>query len=133
MPKDGDYSILLIKRSAEPFKGLYALPGGFMEINETLEEAAIRELKEETGVIAPNLTQVFTFSALNRDPRGRVISTCFAGIIDDINQIQPQASSDAANLDWFNLNDLPPLAFDHDRIISTVIAIFLTPTKNTPT
>ena len=132
MPKDGDYSILLIQRLEEPFKGLYALPGGFMEIDETLEEAAMRELKEETGVSTPHLTQVSTFSALDRDPRGRVISTCFAAIVDDTDHIQPQAGSDAAHLDWFNIYDLPPLAFDHAQVVSTVIRIFLSPTRINP-
>jgi 8-oxo-dGTP diphosphatase len=127
MPKDDNFSILLIQRAAEPFQGLYALPGGFMAIDETLESAAFRELKEETGLHVPHLAQVHTFSALDRDPRGRVISTCFAALIDERKPIQPTAGSDAAQLAWFKLDSLPPLAFDHEQVISAVADRFLSP------
>jgi 8-oxo-dGTP diphosphatase len=127
MPKDDDFLLLLIQRANEPYRGLYALPGGFMEIDETLGKAASRELEEETGLKALPLTQVYTFSALDRDPRGRVISTCFAAVLDHSNQIQLKASSDAANLDWFELKNLPRLAFDHTMIIETVVNRFLVP------
>ncbi len=127
MPKDGNFKVLLIQRSQEPYQGLYALPGGFMNIEETLEEAAQRELKEETGLESPPLTQVHTFSAPDRDPRGRVISTCFAAILPKSSQIDIQAGSDAADALWFPINQLPPLAFDHALMIQTVIEKFLTP------
>jgi len=125
MPIDGNFKILLIQRAANPFKGLYALPGGFVEIQETLEEAARRELMEETGLKTSQLTQVHTFSAPNRDPRGRVISTCYAAILQDPNLIELQAGSDAADAGWFNINQLPPLAFDHSTVIQTVVEKFL--------
>lgn len=125
VPKGGNFSLLLIKRAQKPFKGLYALPGGFVEIQETLEEAAVRELMEETGMKIPQLTQVHTFSALDRDPRGRVISTCFAMIVENSNQNQPQAGGDAADIGWFDLDDLPPLAFDHAQVIQTVIEKYI--------
>jgi 8-oxo-dGTP diphosphatase len=125
MPVDGNLMVLLIKRAEEPYKGLYALPGGFMEIQETLEEAAARELMEETGLKIPHLTQVHTFSAPERDPRGRVISTCFAAILPDSQGIELRAGSDATNASWFNLTELPPLAFDHAQVIQTTVNKFL--------
>jgi len=127
MPKDEHFAILLIQRSGDPFLGLYALPGGFMEIQETLEEAASRELKEETGLENTQLTQVHTFSAVDRDPRGRVISTCYAAILAASDPINLQPGSDASRAAWFNLNELPPLAFDHAQIIQTVVKKYLIP------
>ena len=130
MPKGGDFKVLLIQRAQEPFRGLYALPGGFIDIQETLEEAAHRELEEETGLKIPQLTQVHTFSTLGRDPRGRVISTCFATILRDSSQIELKASSDAADVTWLNINKLPPLAFDHNLVIQLVIEKFLYPLQD---
>jgi 8-oxo-dGTP diphosphatase len=101
-----------------------------VEIQETLEEAARRELLEETGLKTSRLTQVHTFSAPDRDPRGRVISTCFAMVLPDASQIELRAGSDAADAGWFNLDQLPPLAFDHMTVIQTVIEKFL-PTGST--
>jgi 8-oxo-dGTP diphosphatase len=115
--KEGaDYQILLIKRAQEPFQNKYALPGGFIGINESLEDAARRELLEETGVEIAEMVQIHTFSAPDRDPRGRVISTAFGAIINDTKQ-SLQAGSDAADVNWFYLSDLPELAFDHAEII----------------
>jgi 8-oxo-dGTP diphosphatase len=127
MPQDDEFRILLIQRAREPFKGLYALPGGFVEIQESLEEAAFRELREETGFVLPQLTQIHTFSSLDRDPRGRVISTCFGAIMSDSSSQIPQAGSDAADCAWFNIENLPHLAFDHEHIIRTALEKFLTP------
>jgi 8-oxo-dGTP diphosphatase len=101
-----------------------------MEIQETLEAAALRELKEETGLEIPALTQVHTFSALDRDPRGRVVSTCFAAILQDSDQIDIQAGSDAAEAGWFSLNELPELAFDHQQVIRRVVEKFLSPQQD---
>ncbi|MCK4801855.1 MAG: NUDIX hydrolase [Anaerolineales bacterium] len=115
--KDDDFQVLLIKRAKPPFQGSFALPGGFVNQEETLEQAAQRELWEETGLQNINLTQIHTFSDPDRDPRGRVISTAFGGIIEDKCEGNPQAGSDAAELGWFNLSNLPPLAFDHDVVI----------------
>jgi 8-oxo-dGTP diphosphatase len=88
-----------------------------MEIGETLEDAALRELKEETGVTGIPLQQIHTFSDLNRDPRGRVISTVYAGIIKSTMMKNIQAGSDAQKVRWFNMKDLPQLAFDHLQIL----------------
>jgi 8-oxo-dGTP diphosphatase len=125
MPDENHFKILLVQRGSEPFKNAYALPGGFVEIQETLEDAARRELKEETGLSITGLTQIHTFSDPERDPRGRVISTCFAAILAESDQIDLRSGSDAADAGWFNLEELPPLAFDHGHIIQTVIRKFL--------
>ena len=115
-----DIEVLLIKRGQNPYKGSYALPGGFVNLEESLQEAAIRELLEETGVKEIPLIQVYTFSDPDRDPRGRVISTAFTGLTkDDYGQLS--AGSDADDLDWFPVSDLPPLAFDHKMMITKSI------------
>jgi 8-oxo-dGTP diphosphatase len=120
--KSGDiYQILLIERAQEPFQGCYALPGGFVEIDESLEDAAERELLEETGLEGLQLIQIHTFSDPNRDPRGRVISTAFGGLMDESDLQLPSTGSDAADSKWFPLNELPDLAFDHLKIIQVAI------------
>ena len=112
-----EYQVLLIKRAQDPFRGSYALPGGFVEMKESLEQGAERELWEETGVQNIQLTQIHTFSEPDRDPRGRVISTAYGAVIEEDDRIHIQAGSDAAEVGWFNLSDLPVLAFDHKLII----------------
>ena len=112
-PFGDDYQIFLIQRAQEPFQGKFALPGGFVEIDESLEEAAQRELFEETGIEKIQLTQIHTFSDPDRDPRGRVISTCFGCVLKAQDQINFRAGDDAADAGWFDLLDLPTLAFDH--------------------
>ena len=119
--KNGEYQVLLIKRAQDPFRGSYALPGGFVEMKESQEQAAERELREETGLQNIKLEQVHTFSDPDRDPRTRVISTAYSAVIDNESQIHPQAGSDAAEVGWFNLSDLPILAFDHKLIIKISI------------
>jgi 8-oxo-dGTP diphosphatase len=120
--KEGDeYQVLLIQRAQEPYQGTFALPGGFVEIKESLEDAAQRELLEETGLDGVQLHQIRTFSDPNRDPRGRVISTAFAGLIIDLTPQIPSAGSDAAKVGWFSLSELPQLAFDHLKIIQVTI------------
>lgn len=121
------YRVLLIKRAQAPFAGKYALPGGFVDLNETLEEAAGRELREETGLEDIRLVQIHTFSDLDRDPRERVISTSYGAVIDDDDQILPQAGSDAVEAHWFDLSNLPPLAFDHNIIIQAAIKKMILP------
>jgi len=125
MPTEGGQQILLIQRAFDPFQGMYALPGGFVDIQETLEAAARRELEEETGLKVPQLTQVHTFSEPDRDPRGRVISTCFAAVLTGDLQFELQAGDDASQAEWFDLKELPSLAFDHAVVIQTVIDKFL--------
>jgi 8-oxo-dGTP diphosphatase len=108
--------VLLIERGNEPYKGLWALPGGFIEIDEELEDATARELKEETGLDGIKLQQLRTYGTVGRDPRGRQISVVFMGILKDEKK-QIKAGDDAAKIGWFDLKKLPTLAFDHKEII----------------
>ena len=112
--------ILLIKRLDPPFKDMWALPGGFMEMEETLEETARRELMEETGIRAGELIRFDTYDKPGRDPRGRTITQVFVMIWKE-EMGRPKAGSDAANLQWFGLNELPELAFDHQQIVNDVL------------
>lgn len=111
-----DLHVLLVERGIEPFKGMWALPGGFLNLDETAEEGARRELMEETGVQDVYLEQFHTFSAVKRDPRERVITIAFYAMVrkSDYRLI---AGDDAARAEWFVIDELPPLAFDHDEII----------------
>jgi 8-oxo-dGTP diphosphatase len=111
--------VLLIRRKGEPFAGMWAIPGGFVEMDETLGATARRELREETGLEVGAMEQLHTFGDPGRDPRGRVISVVYlARAIAD--QLRPKASDDAAELAWHSLAKLPPLAFDHDKILVLV-------------
>jgi 8-oxo-dGTP diphosphatase len=112
-------SVLLIERKNPPFEGMWALPGGFLDLDETLEQTAIRELREETGISGVELTQFRTFSKVNRDPRHRTITTVFIGYATQTT-IAPVAGDDAAKVQWFDLSGLPPLAFDHEEILELV-------------
>lgn len=124
---DGEnLKILLIKRGIEPYQGKWALPGGFMRIEETTDQCAQRELKEETGVSGVFMRQIQTFSSLNRDPRERVVSVAYYALINPtlFNSIEITAGDDAADARWFNLEDVVSvkfLAFDHQIIIDTAI------------
>ncbi len=109
--------VLLIQRRREPFAGHWALPGGFVDENEPLEAAAARELYEETGVQGIYLEQLYTFGDPGRDPRGWVITVAYFGIISADQARQVRAGDDAGHAAWFNVYNLPPLAFDHERII----------------
>ena len=113
--------VLLIKRKNEPFLEQWALPGGFLEENEPMEEGAKRELEEETGLKIEKLQQVGAFGTPGRDPRGRTISIAYVGLIDTEPKLK--ASDDALEVKWFNLNDLPDLAFDHSEIINAGSAL----------
>ena len=112
-------NVLLIQRKKEPFADCWALPGGFMDRDETLESAARRELQEETGLVADEIKQIHTFSAVNRDPRGRVVSVAFLAEVDSTQKAV--AADDAKNAVWFPLEDLPSLAFDHDQMIQAAL------------
>lgn len=112
--------VLLIRRKNPPFKDLWALPGGFLEMDETLEESALRELNEETNISDVELTQVGTFGHPARDPRGRVITIAYVGIINSEQQ-KVVAGSDAAEVAWFSTLELPQLAFDHSEIIEKAL------------
>jgi 8-oxo-dGTP diphosphatase len=112
--------ILLIQRKEQPFRNRWALPGGFMEMEESLEEAARRELNEETGIHGGELIRFDTYDKPGRDPRGRTITQVFVLMWKEALG-KPGAGSDAARLQWFELSNLPELAFDHKEIISDVI------------
>lgn len=114
---DGEQiKVLLIERGLEPYKGMWALPGGFMRINETIEEAARRELFEETGLNGVFMEQFKVFSTINRDPRERVVTVAFIALVRPADY-HLVAGDDAANALWFDHNMLPPTAFDHAEII----------------
>ena len=112
--------ILLVRRKDPPFEASWALPGGFMEMEETLEEAARRELFEETGIRAGELIRFDTYDEPGRDPRGRTITQVFITLWKEEAGI-PVAGSDAGEVRWFPLHALPVLAFDHGKIIGDVI------------
>ena len=112
--------ILLIQRKNEPFRGHWALPGGFVEMDEPLEDAALRELLEETGLADIELTQLGAYGQPDRDPRGRVITVTYYGIVDTT-CVGAVAGSDAADARWFRTTTLPPLAFDHAKILADAI------------
>lgn len=108
--------VLLVRRAAPPFQGDYAIPGGFVHEDESLEEAALRELEEETGVRNVFLEQLYTFGDPGRDPRGRVITVAYYALIGS-DQTSLVAGTDAAEARWFAVSSLPPVAFDHKRIL----------------
>ena len=111
--------LLLIQRLNEPFKGKWALPGGFVDMDETLEAAAQRELEEETSIKNVELEQLHAFSAIGRDPRGRTVSVVFWGIVKS--DIIPISGDDAADTKWFEIENLPELAFDHDEVVKMAL------------
>jgi 8-oxo-dGTP diphosphatase len=112
--------ILLIQRSNEPFAHAWALPGGFMQMDETAGDAARRELEEETGVTDVYLEQLFTFTDVDRDPRGRVVSIAYYALAK-LSDHRIRAATDAESAGWFGIHELPRLAFDHQVIIDTAI------------
>jgi 8-oxo-dGTP diphosphatase len=114
--------VLLIKRGSDPYKDCWALPGGYMEIDETTEDCAIRELKEETGIDINILYNVGTYSKVDRDPRGRVISIAYLTILES--EVETTGQDDAVDAKWFDTDKLPDLAFDHDIIIKDAIRNF---------
>jgi 8-oxo-dGTP diphosphatase len=113
---EGDLKLLLIQRDLEPFAGKWALPGGFVRVNETLDEAALRELQEETGIAKVYLEQLFSFGETKRDPRERVVTVAYYGLVKLIDH-RIKGATDARNAAWFDINDLPKVAFDHGEII----------------
>ncbi|MBX3417894.1 MAG: NUDIX hydrolase [Pirellulaceae bacterium] len=115
--QESQLSVLLIQRANPPFAGDWALPGGFVDLDETLEQAALRELQEETGLSDLNLEQLHAFSTIDRDPRERVISIAFYGLVKQ-ERYQPVAADDARDARWFPIENLPQLAFDHQQIFS---------------
>ena len=114
--------ILLIRRKYNPFAGKWAFPGGFMDMDETPEEAIVRELEEETHLREIALSQFKTYGALGRDPRGRTISTLFLGFIDSVDHVEAKEGDDAELTGWFDLDNIPQLAFDHSKIYKELYA-----------
>lgn len=115
---DGDsLRVLLIERGIKPYKGMWALPGGFVNIDETVEQAAARELQEETSLSGIFMEQFKTFSAVKRDPRERVISVAFIALVRQ-EALRVAGGDDAVDARWFDIEAIPPLAFDHDAILT---------------
>ena len=107
-------SVLLIERANEPFKGCWAFPGGFMEMEEDAEDCAKRELKEETGLEIRTMRQLGAFTDVDRDPRGRMVSIAYYAVIE---KSEVKGADDAIQARWFPIDSIPPLAFDHDKIL----------------
>ena len=115
---DEGLKVLLIERDLTPFRGSWALPGGFVHVDESLDDAALRELREETGVKKVFLEQLCTVGTLGRDPRERVVTVAYYALVQ-LSDHRVQAATDAREALWFALDDLPKLAFDHDQILDT--------------
>lgn len=113
-----DLKVLLIERDLEPFAGTWALPGGFVQVDETLDAAVRRELGEETGIGDVFLEQLYTFGAVDRDPRERVVSVAYYALVK-LSDHEVRAATDARNAAWFAVSDAPTLAFDHAEILDT--------------
>lgn len=117
---EGVLKVLLIRRGIEPFKNKWALPGGFVQPDETLDAAALRELREETGLREVYLEQLYTFGDIKRDPRERVISVAYFALVRRADHL-PVAATDASEAGWFELINLPNLAFDHAEIVKIAL------------
>lgn len=118
---EGELKVLLIQRALEPFKGRWALPGGFVRVEETLDDAARRELAEEAGLKNIFLEQLYTFGTVNRDPRERVVSVAYYALVK-LSEHRAKADTDAAEAEWFPISNVPKLAFDHADILATALA-----------
>ena len=113
--------ILLVQRGIEPYQGQWALPGGFVNMDELLEQACLRELQEETGLMLSSLSQFKTYDAIDRDPRHRTLSVVFCGFAEKDAEVK--GGDDAKNAAWFKLDELPQLAFDHSKIVEEFFAV----------
>jgi 8-oxo-dGTP diphosphatase len=119
--KDG-LSVLLIRRAHEPFKDCWAFPGGYVDIDEAIDNAVHRELEEETNISNVSLKRFDVFDAIDRDPRERTVSVAYYGFINGSTE-QIKAGDDAKETKWFSVNNLPELAFDHSIILKKIIAV----------
>ena len=119
--RDHDLKVLLIRRKHPPFAGYWAIPGGFVQMDESLETGALRELEEETGVCDVYIEQLYTFGQPNRDPRTRVITVAYFALVPASALPALQAGDDAADAQWWSMYDLPPLAFDHVEILDCAL------------
>ena len=113
--KENKPKVLLIQRGNEPFKGQWAFPGGFMNMDETTEQCAVRELEEETGLKVSNIQQIGAYSKVDRDPRGRTVTVAYLALIEKPEAVK--GLDDAAKAQWFPISALPKLAFDHEEIM----------------
>ena len=120
--KEVDAKVLLIQRADEPYKGRWAFPGGFLNMDATTEQCAIRELEEETGLKVNDVHQIGAYSKVDRDPRGRTITVAYLAIIDS--PISVLGQDDAAKAEWWPLSALPQLAFDHNDIINDAYTLY---------
>lgn len=120
---DDKPEVLMIERGNDPYKGQWALPGGFVDKDEPLEAAADRELEEETGLKNILLTQMHTFGNPGRDPRGHTVSVVYVGYLPD--GMKATAGDDAVATKWFSMNELPEMAFDHGMVVEMAAEIFL--------
>ncbi|WP_455387568.1 NUDIX hydrolase [Petrachloros mirabilis] len=114
--RDGELKLLLVRRAGEPYRRKWALPGGFVRMEESLDQAARRELEEETGVSGVFLEQLYTFGEPDRDPRERVITVAYYALIPS-DRVQLRAATDAEAVGWFGMEETPELAFDHVDIV----------------
>lgn len=118
---EGDLKVLLVRRDVAPFRGKWALPGGFVRMDESLDDAARRELQEETGIEKLYLEQLYTFGDLNRDPRGRVVTVAYYALVK-LAAHGVRAATDAESAAWFSVAEVSRLAFDHNRILEVALA-----------
>ena len=122
MTKETTPQVLLIERGFDPYKGCWAFPGGFMNMDETTEQCAIRELEEETGLKVTDVQQIGAYSKVDRDPRGRTVTVAYLIVIDA--PVAVTGQDDAAKAQWFPIDALPPLAFDHEDIMRDAIKMY---------
>ena len=120
--KESTPKVLLIERGSDPYKGCWAFPGGFMDMDETTDQCAIRELKEETGLDLTDVQPIGTYSKVDRDPRGRTITVAYMAVVNAPLEVKGQ--DDAAKAQWFPIDKLPELAFDHDEIMRDAVTLF---------
>ena len=120
--REAEPKVLLIQRGNMPFKGGWAFPGGFMNMDETTEQCAIRELEEETGLRVSKIQQIGAYSKVDRDPRGRTVTVAYLAVVDE--PIAVTGLDDAAKAEWWPLSDLPHLAFDHYDIMQDAIKVY---------
>lgn len=118
--KESTPKVLLIERGDEPFKGYWAFPGGFLNMDETTEQCAIRELKEETGLEVDKVKEMGTYSKVDRDPRGRTITVAYMAMVEK--PMELMGHDDAAKAQWFSIDNLPEMAFDHDEIMKDAMS-----------
>ena len=120
--REAEPKVLLIQRGYDPYKGCWAFPGGFMNMDETTKQCAIRELKEETGLKVDTIHQIGAYSKVDRDPRGRTITVAYLAIIDK--PVDVTGQDDAAKAEWWPLSALPELAFDHAEIMDEAVWLY---------